>query len=384
LVDYIQKHRIAHVRSHFGSSYGTSPLPFRGIAMASKSAITVLNGNYKVFINDPQLIHTTFEKMHLLNAHMKKDDDIGSLASMSLDLIDVTARTFPGAKVRSLRDVAYLLRGKVEPKTIKHINDLNVTYSTIRHLASSGLRSIVNKIIHDIESITSGVMNEELHDDTFTNDTSMLEDLPYARSESSTFGDTGPAAAFQTDKQVDTHAELPASTSASKFEFDVIAFQRDKLEDTHDEISAELKNSIAQLQAQNMRMQAFSPTHISLAETLFEVPPQVEDELWQQLLKVSSLDEELQPTHADHAQCQLQSHSRSLHEVLRRFAAAFDAAVQQHAIFDEPPDMLVTSDLWDFEFYADYLLEISELDVSGILLRFHYDRELFDRLRQGW
>jgi hypothetical protein len=116
---------------------------------------------------------------------------------------------------------------------------------------------------------------------------------------------------------------------------------------------SELTDLIAQLQAQNVRMQAFSPTHNSLAETLFEVPPQVEDELWQQLLKVSSLDEELQPTHADHAQCQLQSHSRSLHEVLRRFAAAFDAAVQQHAIFDEPPDMLVTSDLWDFEFYAD-------------------------------
>ena len=72
---------------------------------------------------------------------------LGEYAQAADKVMHAASLAYPGHRVRGLRDAAWLGRSKLPPNLSKFLQQLNVTYSMLRHLPAPEFGKLVDEVV---------------------------------------------------------------------------------------------------------------------------------------------------------------------------------------------------------------------------------------------
>ena len=117
-----------------------------------RACVTVVHGNTKIYINDPDMISSTLSQLGALSRPADRVE-ASTLAVAASRLLESASERLPGSKLRGLRDVEFHCRAMLNSDDRRFIQQLNAAYSLERHLAAPELLQRVDAICDSFKNM---------------------------------------------------------------------------------------------------------------------------------------------------------------------------------------------------------------------------------------
>ena len=123
-------------------------------ALPMRSPIALVHGHFKVYLSDPSLLEGTLRGFLAAEASaMPVPGPAAWLSDAARRILDAAGSSCRGRHLRSLRDVAFHLRGSLPNVTIKFVQQINSAYALFRHVPQSDIDAKVDALILAIGSV---------------------------------------------------------------------------------------------------------------------------------------------------------------------------------------------------------------------------------------